>query len=330
MIGKNGGDAAIIQEVTEAWAASVLPRREPGAHKWGVGGVVVVAGSPPYAGAAALCCASAGRAGAGIVSAALSRSVIPIVVGLVPEITVIILPEGDSTSAAKRAAEAIGARLDQSAAIVIGPGLGSDESSDALLGALFGTTKMRGGIGFGSLSGAAQEAGAGVLAKSDRPIVIDADALNWLSSQDAWWDRLPKGKVVLTPHVGEMSRLTGSSVEEVLQDPRASAVQSAKRWRQIVLLKGAMTIVADPGGAVRGVETHPRLATAGSGDVLSGAIGALLAQGLSPFDAAALAIYAGGRAGARAADRFGTLGLIAGDLPIAFAEELAALEKLGV
>lgn len=330
MSGKNSGEAASIVEITEAWAASVLPRRGPGAHKWGVGGVVVVAGSPPFAGAAALCCASAGRAGAGIVSAALPRSIIHIVVGLVPEVTVVILGEGDSTSAAKRSAAAIAERMEQSAAIVIGPGLATDESSSALLGALFGSTRTRQEIGFGSLSGKTDDIDEGVLARSDKPIVIDADALNWLATQEAWWDRLPAGKVVLTPHPGEMARLIGSSVEEVLNDPEGVALDSARRWRQTVLLKGAMTLVADPGGAVRGVATPPALATAGSGDVLSGAIGALLAQGLAPYDAAALAAYVGGRAGARAAGRFGTLGVVAGDLPVAFAEEMAALEGLGV
>src|ERR687893_1784260 len=93
--------------ISEAWAASVLPRRKAGAHKWSVGGVVVVAGSPPFAGAAALCCAAACRSGAGIVSAALPRSIVPVVVRLVPEVTVVILPEGDSNSVATRAGEAI-------------------------------------------------------------------------------------------------------------------------------------------------------------------------------------------------------------------------------
>ena len=134
--------------ITESWAASVLPRRRPGAHKWSVGGIVVVAGSPPFAGAAALCCAAAGRSGAGIISAALPRSIAPVVVGLVPEVTVVILPEGESNSVAARAADAIGERLERSAAIVVGPGLGDDAATAALLGTLFGFTRVRGSIGF--------------------------------------------------------------------------------------------------------------------------------------------------------------------------------------
>ena len=108
-------------EISEDWAKSILPRREAGAHKWGVGGVVVVAGSPQYMGAAALCCLAAGRAGAGIVAAAVPRSIGATVVGLVPDVTLIFLPEGDSPSVARRAVDAISERLDQARAMVVGP-----------------------------------------------------------------------------------------------------------------------------------------------------------------------------------------------------------------
>ena len=175
----------------------VGPRRfsraaEPGAHKWSVGGVVIVAGSPPFAGAAALCCAGAGRSGAGIISAALPRSIAPVVVGLVPEVTVVILPEGESNSVALRAAEAIGERLDKSAAMVVGPGLGDDAATAALLGALFGFTRVRGSIGFGTASsGPDATALEGTIAAAGKPVVVDADALNWLAQQESWWERVP-------------------------------------------------------------------------------------------------------------------------------------------
>src|SRR3954447_11828524 len=136
--------------ISERWAASILPHRKAGAHKWGVGGVVVVAGSPPFAGAAALCCAAAGRSGAGVVSAALPRSIAAVVVGLVPEVTVIILPEGDSASVAARSVSLIEERLKQSKSLVVGPGLGDDEATSILLGMLFGFKRLRGEIGFGS------------------------------------------------------------------------------------------------------------------------------------------------------------------------------------
>src|SRR5215207_10202952 len=173
--------------IGEPWAASVLPRRGTGAHKWGVGGVVVVAGSPAFAGAAALCCAGAGRSGAGIVSAALPRSIAPIVVGLVPEVTLVILPEGESNSVATRAAEAIGERLGRSAAMVVGPGLGNDAATAALLGTLFGFTKIRGTIGFGTPApGPDASLLEGTIATAGKPVVVDADALTWLAEQDNW------------------------------------------------------------------------------------------------------------------------------------------------
>src|SRR5215213_3360721 len=162
--------------ISESWAASVLPRREAGAHKWGVGGVVIVAGSPPFAGAAALCCAGASRSGAGIVSAALPRSIAPTVVGLVPEVTVIILPEGESNSVATRSAEAIGERLGRSTAMVIGPGLGNDAATAALLGTLFGFTRIRGTIGFGTaMPGQESTHPEGTIATAGKPVVVDAD-----------------------------------------------------------------------------------------------------------------------------------------------------------
>jgi NAD(P)H-hydrate epimerase len=126
-----------------------------------------------------------------------------------------------------------------------------------------------------------------------------------------------------------MARLLDVAVEEVLTDPERLATESATRWRQTVVLKGGRTIIASSNGDVVAVDAPPALATAGSGDVLSGSIGALLAQGMSASDAAALAVFVGSRAADRLTRRFGTLGVVAGDLPAAIAEELRALEELG-
>ena len=319
--GPKSADTIEMETVSETWAASVLPRRMPGAHKWGVGGVVIVAGSPPFAGAASLCCAGAGRSGAGIISAALPRSIAPIVVGLVPEVTVVFLPEGESNSVASRAGEAILEKMERSAAMVIGPGLGTDAAATALLGTLFGSSRVRGGIGFGTrATDQGEGASQGSIATAAKPVVVDADALNWLSEQEQWWDRVPPDLLVLTPHAGEMARLLKVEIEEVLANPERVAVESAGHWRQTVVLKGGRTIVASSEGRVVAVDAPPALATAGSGDVLSGSIGALLAQGMSTSDAAALAVYIGSRAADRLARRFGTLGVIASDLPAAIAE----------
>jgi NAD(P)H-hydrate epimerase len=245
-------------------------------------------------------------------------------------VTVVFLPEGESSSVAMRAGEAILERMERSAAMVIGPGLGTDASTTALLGTLFGSSKVRGGIGFGT-SAIDQEDGAspGSIATAAKPVVVDADALNWLSEQEQWWDRVPPNLLVLTPHAGEMARLLKVEVEEVLANPERVAVESAGNWRQTVVLKGGRTIVAGSDGRVVAVDAPTALATAGSGDVLSGSIGALLAQGMSASDAAALAVFIGSRAADRLTRRFGTLGVVAGDLSAAIAEELWVLEGLG-
>ncbi|MGH2615009.1 MAG: ADP-dependent NAD(P)H-hydrate dehydratase [Thermomicrobiales bacterium] len=291
--------------------------------------MVVVAGSPAFAGAAALCCAGAARSGAGIVSAALPRSIAQVVVGLVPEVTVVILPEGDSNSVASRAASAIAERLRKSAALVAGPGLGDDEATAALLAALFGFQKVRGSIGFGAAGHDGSGASNDVFATSDIPVVLDADGLNWLAKQDRWWERTPEARLVLTPHVGEMARLRDIDIADVLANPVHVAREAAAEWRQTVVLKGNPTLVASPGGEMMSAESPTSLATAGSGDVLSGSIGAFLAQGLTASDAAGLAAFIGSRAADRVARRYGTLGVVAGDLPQAMAEELCALEAIG-
>jgi ADP-dependent NAD(P)H-hydrate dehydratase / NAD(P)H-hydrate epimerase len=327
--GGNKQESVTTESITEEWAASVLPRRSQNTHKWDVGGIVVVAGSPAFAGAAALCCAAAGRAGAGIISAALPRSITHIVVGIVPEVTVVMLPEGESSAVARHAADAIRERLQRSRAMVIGPGLGDDEATDALLSALFGWGRARGGIGFGSGASAATDSRIEVLGEHGSPIVVDADALTWLSGQGHWWERVPRGRFVMTPHAGEMARLLGKDVDTVTTNPVEVAREAASQWGQTVVLKSGTTVIATEDGRVIAAEPSTALATAGSGDILSGVIGAFLAQGLSPADAATLAVYAGNRAAERLANRLGTLGVIAGDLPLAIAEELRELENLG-
>jgi hydroxyethylthiazole kinase-like uncharacterized protein yjeF len=315
-------------EITEVWARSALPRREAGAHKWGVGGVVVVAGSPQYMGAAALCCLAAGRAGAGIVAAAVPRSIGSTVVGLAPDVTLIFLAEGESPSVARRAADAIEERLEQARAMVVGPGLGVDESTSALLDAIFGTTHERVSIGFGSSAGHTRDQ-SGLVDRLARPVVIDADGLNWLAKWPNWWEHLLAGQFVLTPHAGEMARLLDVDVADVVANSAQVAKDAAVKWRQTVVLKSLTTVIASSDGQTAEVAPPPALATAGSGDVLSGAIAAFLAQGLSPFDAGKLAAFVGARAAARVSSRYGTLGVLASDLPAAMAEELASLEGMG-
>ena len=314
------------REIDDAFASAVLPRRRFGAHKWGVGGLVIVGGSPGFAGAVVLCAMAAGRAGAGIVNVAVPHGLASVVAGAVPEAAAVLLPQGDSAAAGRRATEIIGEKLEKSAAMVVGPGLGQDESADALLSALFGFGGARGAIGFGGGGTSETAGGGGLVGSSGKPVVVDADGLNWLAKREAWWEHLTGSRAVLTPHVGEMSRLLGVSTNEVISDPVATAREAAARWHQVVVLKYGYTVVSDGERTMVAGDAPPSLATAGSGDVLAGVVGAFLAQGVAPLDAAALAVHVGMRAARRVERRTGTIGLVAGDLPLAIAAELAALE----
>ncbi|MEJ7838488.1 MAG: ADP/ATP-dependent (S)-NAD(P)H-hydrate dehydratase [Thermomicrobiales bacterium] len=320
-----------------AMAKSLLPHREAGAHKWGVGGVLVVAGSPMYPGAAWLASRAASRAGAGIVILASGRGVIGTLAGSIPEVAHVILPESDSQSGSKRTLELVQEKLEKVKAVVIGPGLGDDESAAALLGTLLGhgrtPTKARENIGFGirhrvvvddngSIQVATPEnetATGALFAEGSIPVVIDADALNWLAQQDDWWTGFPKGQAVLTPHVGELARLLDLETSVILGSPQQHAEEAAKRWSQIVVLKAGRTFATDGETTVIAETESHVLATAGSGDVFAGTIGALLAQGLAPLDAATLAIYIGTTAAATLAETFGESGVIASDIPDAIA-----------
>lgn len=319
-------------------AKSILPRREAGAHKWGVGAVLVIAGSPTYTGAAWLASRAAGRAGAGLVMLASGRSVIGTISATIPEVVHVALPESDTQSGAKRLLERIDEHLNKVKAVVIGPGLGDDEASEALLSTLFGfggkNQKTRDNIGFGraiplsSKHGATDRAtgAAPIFAPQSLPVVIDADGLNWLAKQENWYEHLPAGRAVLTPHPAEMGRLLGIEVAEVMEHPVQCAIDAAKLWKQTVVLKSGYTIATDGKQTLIAEDAPVALATAGSGDVFAGTIGALLAQGLKPLDAAALAIYAGSRAAHLAAESFGDLGVLAIDLPDAVARAMKELQ----
>jgi NAD(P)H-hydrate epimerase len=324
---KTGGGTDLIDQKR---ALAALPNRPIGAHKWGVGGLVIVAGSPGYGGAAILSTMAAGRAGAGIVTVALPRSLTGVLAMQVPEAITIPLPDSDSAGSGQRAAEMIGAKLDRSRAILIGPGLGDDESTDYLLSALFDApTSRRAAIGFGSQGSdpAQVTRGESILTEHELPVVIDADGLNWLSAQSNWWDLLPPGRIVLTPHLGELERLTGTAAETLSEDPVTAAKDAAARWGQTVVFKYGYTVVTDGKQVLIAEDAPTSLATAGSGDVLAGTIGAFLAQGVAPIEAAALAVYTGFRAARRVEAELGTLGLVASDLPRAIAAELGELER---
>ena len=264
---------------------------------------------------------------------ATSRGVIGTIAASIPEVAYIPLPETESLSGARRAIELIGEQLEKSRAAVVGPGLGADDANDGLLGGLFGLDQrgsaVRGGIGFAAVTPSSpsspSQTRGGMFDHGDLHVVIDADGLNWLAKQVSWWDRIPPQRAILTPHPGEMSRLLDISTEDVTKDPVGVVTEAARRWNQVVVLKGGYSAVSDGSTTLVADVAAPSLATAGSGDVLAGAIGALAAQVSSPLDAAMIALFVGPRAAKRLEQRFGMLGVIAPDLPDAIASELALL-----
>lgn len=318
----------------EEYARGVMPSREVGTHKWEVGGVLVVAGSPPFTGAAWLTCRAAGRAGAGIVRLASGQSVINRLAGMLPEVAFVTLPETDAPGAARRAIERLDPSLEKVKAVVIGPGLDDDETTDHLLSGLFAfggkaaTKSAHMGFGAGVVEdGAGNENESPLFANENVRVVVDADGLKWLSHQENWWAHVPAGRLVLTPHVGEMARLTGLDADDIVADPQGVAREYAAKWGQVVALKTGYGAVSDGKSVIVGDDAPVSLATAGSGDVLAGMIGAFVAQGLALTDAAGLAFHVGARAARTCEAIYGELGVIATDLPDVAASEMRQISQ---
>ncbi len=281
--------------------ARLIPERAKRGHKGSFGKLLVIAGSLDYAGAGLLVCRAAGRAGAGLVTLAVPESLQPLFAAKVVEATTMALPEDDVEEVDPE--PALAKILDhEHDALVVGPGLRPSLALADLLRLLL-TMPDEGTAG---------------------PVVLDAEALRTLASADGWWEGVTR-RCVLTPHAGEFARLRAGSGHEAADDgdlaeddeARVKAASSAAAaWRQVVVLKGARTVIADPDGTV-GVAPfeNAAMASGGTGDVLAGTIGALLAQGLPPFDAARLGVYLHGLAGEAVSERIGDAGLLAGDLP---------------
>jgi NAD(P)H-hydrate epimerase len=284
-----------LEWIDEAMAQALLPARPLDSNKGTYGKVMILAGSPQYIGAAALAARGALRSGAGLVTIATTPERAAIYASSLHEVTYHLLPADDA--APNQRAERLLEGLRAYQALVVGPGLSQAPAVEELLLALF--------------------AGLRSLSDAERPrLLIDADGLNALAKVEDW-PTLPPPGAILTPHPGEMSRLLGGEkVSGGGPDRFAVAERAARDWNHNVVLKGACTLIAAPDGRVRlNWPPNPALATAGTGDVLAGVTGGLLAQGLSPFDAATLGVYLHGQAGKRVAGRLGSAGAVASDIP---------------
>ncbi|HWR30486.1 MAG TPA: NAD(P)H-hydrate dehydratase [Negativicutes bacterium] len=281
--------AATIQQtlVTQETAAALLPQRLPDSHKGSFGHVLVMGGSRGMSGAVFLATQGALRTGAGLVTAGVPSSIGAVMEMKTTEAMTLELPETLAGGLGADAVQMVYESSARSSVVLIGPGLGRQEDT--------------------------MEAVRELIQTVDRPLVLDADALFALSGHIeilAATDAL----AVLTPHPGEMARLTGLSVRQIQSDRIGVARRFAKEWGNIVVLKGPRTIVAFPDGEIYVNPTgNSGMATGGMGDVLAGIIAALIAQGLSSHDAAVLGVYLHGLAGDRlAAER--PVGMTAQDL----------------
>lgn len=270
-----------------------LPARPNNSHKGTYGKLMAAVGSVNYAGAALLSCTAASRVGAGLVTGAVAKPVWPVVAGRLAEATWLPLPAGadeDEGVIGEEAAPLLIAALAGYDVLLLGCGLGQKPTTQAFVRTLLDELPELAGV------------------------LVDADGLNCLAKLAQWPTLLPQ-QVVLTPHAAELGRLCGLPVAKVVTQRWQLAQERAAAWGVVILAKGPYTVIADPAGwlAVLPIATAA-LATAGTGDVLSGTIAGLMAQGLDPFRAACVGAWLHGVAGLRCAEAMGTTGVLASDL----------------
>lgn len=290
-------------EVTPELLRSLpLPRHRDGDDKEDRGRVLVIAGSAEMPGAALLAGTAALRAGAGKLQFAIPRSVAPHLAVAMPEARVVPTAETADGGHAPDAAGALVELASRAAAVVVGPGMVGDDAVAALIAALLADT-------------------------DGPPLLLDALALQGLPRRSEALARRG-GRVVLTPHAGEMAGCLGMEIEAVKADPLATARHAAARLSAVVALKGGCTRIAVPDGRAWACDRgNVGLATSGSGDTLAGLIAGLLARGAAPHVACLWGVYVHGEAGARLAARVGPLGYLAREIPHEAPAILAELDR---
>jgi NAD(P)H-hydrate epimerase len=267
-----------------------LPARPEDSHKGSFGSVLIVAGSRGMSGAAALSGLGALRGGAGLVTVAVPAGIQDIVAAVEPSYLTLALPDDADGRFSRRAQAEIVSRARDATALAIGPGWGKSPDLSELAHFLYGSI--------------------------EKPLVVDADALNALASLPGGVPKAPTGTArILTPHPGEFARLLKTETKSVQQDREALAAGFAREQGAIVVLKGHRSVITDGEKIAVNTTGNSGMATGGTGDVLTGLVAALLAQGMAPFDAAHLAAHLHGLAGDLALTDLGTPGMIASDLP---------------
>ncbi len=280
----------MTEPVTHELARSLVPPRPKHSHKGTYGYLLVIAGSTGLTGAAALTCESALRAGAGMVTLGLPRSLNIAMEARLTETMTRPLSETTAGSLSLRAFDEIAELAGKMSVVALGPGLSTDFETQRLVRRL--------------------------VKEIDLPMVIDADGLNALAGNPGVLSSRGRPTIV-SPHPGEMSRLTGMSIPDIQRDREGVALAHAMKWQVELILKGAPSLVATTDGAVFVNTTgNSGMSTAGSGDVLTGILAALLCQRLEARNAAILGTYLHGLAGDIAAERFSSWGMVAGDMTL--------------
>ena len=294
-----------VHWTTATTASEWVPPRPLASHKGTYGRVLVIAGATGMTGAAALASKAALRAGAGLVTLATPKHLNPILEGLLPEVMTLPLPETDAGSLAVSGISTLLEFAEKTKSVLaIGPGLSQNPETVTLVHQLVREN---------------QEQGLGL------QMVIDADGLNALAQATERISLLGPN-AVLTPHPGEMARLTHTSVPILEADRISTAQRFANKHGVTLVFKGAPTVTGTPNGNVWINSTgNPGMATGGMGDVLTGIIAGLMAQGVPNSNAAALGVYVHGLAGDLVSERLGTHGLIASDVLKAVPEAIALL-----
>ncbi|MDP4093047.1 MAG: NAD(P)H-hydrate dehydratase [Bacillota bacterium] len=283
-----GGMDININTIEREYAASLIPGRIADSSKGDYGKVFIAACSNGMTGAGCLAAESAMRAGAGLVYLGVPSSLVNVCDSLLAESVTLPLDDDGTGHLSINSLQSIMDRIDKCDAAAVGPGLSLTENTVYIV--------------------------SQIIKKSNTPLILDADALNAVSLETGILSNL-KTTAVITPHPGEMARLTGITIEQVQNNRIDIAMEFSRKWNVITVLKGAGTIVASPDGRIFVNTTgNSGMATAGAGDVLTGIIAGLAGQGANLFDAAVAGVYLHGLAGDRTAKIKGEYGLIAGDI----------------
>ena len=280
-----------MEQLCEEFVFSCIPTRVQESHKGSYGHLLAVAGSRRYRGAASLTAEGALRTGAGIVTLASVEPVLAAVTARLPECCLLPCQESEEGGIRAEEADNLSRALEKATVLLMGPGLGNTADTRALVRRLVGEARGT--------------------------VVLDADALNAAAALLAAGEAMPRpaGSLILTPHPGEMSRLTGLTAAEIAADPAGIAARYAERWECTLVLKGHRTLIAAPDGRMwQNTTGNAGLSRGGSGDVLAGMVSGLSACGLPAPEAAACAVWLHGAAADRTADRLGQYGMLPHDL----------------